>query len=86
MSAYLKSRPDLHQTGEMISLVRELDPGPTGLPLEVYAFTRTVAWEAYEAIQADIFEHLVAAAPQFRLRVFQQPTGRDFRALADAPE
>ena len=86
MSAYLKSRPDLHQTGEMVSLVRELDPGPTGLPLEVYAFTRTVAWEAYEAIQADIFEHLVAAAPQFRLRVFQQPTGRDFRALADAPE
>lgn len=83
MSAYLKSRPDLHQEGEMASLVRELDPGPTGLALEVYAFTRTVAWQEYEAIQADIFEHLVAAAPKFGLRIFQQPTGRDFRALTE---
>lgn len=83
MAAYLRSRPDLHQEGEMASLVRELDPGPTGLPLEVYAFTRTVAWQEYEAIQADIFEHLVAAAPQFGLRIFQQPTGRDFRTLGE---
>ncbi len=79
MTAYLQSRPDLHQEGDMAALVRELDPGPTGLPLEVYAFTRTVAWQEYEAIQADIFEHLVAAAPQFGLRIFQQPTGWDFR-------
>ena len=84
MAAYLRSRPDLHQEGDMASLVRELDPGPTGLPLEIYAFTRTVAWQEYEAIQADIFEHLVAAAPQFGLRIFQQPTGRDFRALTEA--
>lgn len=84
MMQYLKSRPDLHQErADLVLLVRELDPGPTGLPLEVYAFTRTVAWEEYEAIQADIFEHLVAAAPQFGLRVFQQPTGTDFRVLAE---
>lgn len=87
MMQYLKSRPDLHQErADLVLLVRELDPGPTGLPLEVYAFTRTVAWEEYEAIQADIFEHLVAAAPQFGLRVFQQPTGTDFRVLADPVE
>jgi miniconductance mechanosensitive channel len=80
VTSYLKCRPDLHQDG-MTLLVRELDPGPSGLPLEVYVFTKTTAWEEYEGIQADIFEHLVAAVPQFDLRVFQQPTGVDFRAL-----
>ncbi|MFL7810522.1 MAG: mechanosensitive ion channel family protein [Anaerolineae bacterium] len=80
VTSYLQCRPDLHREG-MPLLVRELDPGPSGLPLEVYAFTKTTEWEAYEGIQADIFEHLVAAAPQFDLRVFQQPTGVDFRAL-----
>jgi miniconductance mechanosensitive channel len=77
---YLKCRADLHQQ-DMPLLVRELDPGPSGLPLEVYVFTKTTDWAEYEGIQADIFEHLVAAAPQFDLRVFQQPTGVDFRAL-----
>lgn len=80
MTAYLKQRDDLHQDG-MTLLVRQLDPGPKGLPLEVYAFTITTAWEAYEAIQAEIFEHLVAAAPAFDLKVFQEPTGTDFRAV-----
>ena len=84
MTAYLKSRADLHQEEPMPLLVRQLDPSPSGLPLEVYAFTRTTAWDAYEAIQADIFEHLVAAAPAFGLKVFQQPTGSDFRALVAA--
>jgi miniconductance mechanosensitive channel len=77
---YLKGRQDIHQS-KMDLLVRQLDPGTTGLPLEVYAFTKTVNWVEYEAIQADIFEHLIAAAPQFDLRVFQQPTGVDFQAL-----
>ena len=83
MTAYLKSREDLHQE-EMTLLVRQLDPSPTGLPLEVYAFTKTTQWAAYEVIQAEIFEHLVAAAPSFGLRVFQQPTGSDFQILAEA--
>ena len=80
MTAYLKRRDDLHQES-MTLLVRQLDPGPKGLPLEVYAFTRSTAWETYEAIQAEIFEHLVAAAPAFDLKVFQEPTGTDFRAV-----
>jgi len=78
---YLKSRPDIHREG-LTLLVRQLAPGPSGLPLEVYVFTKTVVWVEYEAIQADIFNHLVAAVPQFDLRVFQQPTGVDFQALA----
>ncbi|MFC1776684.1 hypothetical protein ACFL3I_04985 [Pseudomonadota bacterium] len=33
----------------------------------------------YEAIQADIFDHILAVVPEFDLRVYQNPTGADFR-------
>lgn len=82
---YLKRCPDLHQEG-MTLLVRQLDPSPTGLPIEVYAFTKTTDWVAYEMVQADIFEHLVAAASQFDLQVFQEPAGADFRMLTGSVE
>jgi miniconductance mechanosensitive channel len=78
--AYLRSRQDLHQD-KMTLLVRQLEPGPAGLPIEVYAFTTTVDWIEYEGIQAEIFTHLVAAVPEFGLRVFQEPAGMDFQAL-----
>ena len=84
INAYLKSRPDIRK--DMVLLVRQLDPGPTGLPLEIYVFTNTTVWQEYEAIQASIFDHLLATAPEFGLRVFQQPTGRDFASLADSGE
>ncbi|UCC89142.1 MAG: hypothetical protein JSV81_07500 [Anaerolineales bacterium] len=45
-------------------------------------FTETVVWGECEAIQADIFDHLVASAAQFDLRLFQEPAGADFQALA----
>jgi miniconductance mechanosensitive channel len=54
------------------------------LPLEIYVFTTTTDWVVYEGVQADIFDHLLAAASYFDLRVFQQPTGRDFAALGSA--
>jgi miniconductance mechanosensitive channel len=78
--AYLKSRPDLHQD-KMTLLVRQLEPGPSGLPIEIYAFTRTVDWIEYESIQAEILGHLMAAVPEFGLRVFQEPAGTDFQAM-----
>ena len=65
----------------MTFLVRELAPGPTGLPFELYVFTKTIVWTEYEAIQADIFDHLIAAVTFFDLRVFQEPTGSDFAAI-----
>lgn len=81
IEAYLKSRDDIHTTG-MAFLVRVLEPAPTGLPVEVYVFTRTTDWVAYEAIQGQIFNHLLAAVRVFDLRVFQEPTGLDFARLA----
>jgi miniconductance mechanosensitive channel len=79
--AYLRSRNDIHHE-TMPFLVRSLAPDPTGLPIELYIFAKTTDWAKYEGIQGDIFDHLLAAAPNFDLRVFQQPTGLDFSTFA----
>jgi miniconductance mechanosensitive channel len=80
--AYLKAHPKL-ATDTMTSLVRQLPPGPHGLPLELYVFSSDTEWAKYEAIQADVFDHLLAIVPEFGLRVFQEPAGSDLRALGD---
>jgi miniconductance mechanosensitive channel len=80
IEAYLRHHPQIHQ--DMTLLVRQLDSGPNGLPIEVYAFTSDTRWANYEAIQADIFDHILAVVPEFELSVFQQPTGRDFSRLS----
>jgi miniconductance mechanosensitive channel len=77
--AYLRSHPRVHQN--MTFLVRHLSPGESGLPIEIYVFSNNQEWANYEAIQADIFDHILAVLPHFELRVFQHPTGRDFRAM-----
>ncbi len=66
---------------DMTLLVRQLGPGPEGLPLEIYCFTNTTAWAEYEGIQGDIFDHLLAIVPEFGLRIFQIPSGADMQAL-----
>jgi len=78
--AYLRNREDIFHEN-MPFLVRSLSPTPTGLPIEIYAFTKTTDWTKYELIQADIFDHLVSAAQNFGLRIFQEPTGLDFSML-----
>ncbi len=40
-------------------LVRHLDPGPTGIPIEIYVFANTTEWAKYEEIQASIFDHVL---------------------------
>lgn len=79
--AYLKVHPGIAK--EKTLLVRQRDPTAEGLPLEIYAFANTVEWEAYEAIQSDIFDHVLSILPEFDLRLFQAPTGRDMRGLTD---
>ena len=67
---YLKQNSNLN-TETMTFLVRQLPSSPEGVPLEIYTFTNTTEWEAYEEIQSDIFDHLFAILPKFGLRVFQ---------------
>jgi miniconductance mechanosensitive channel len=82
VGAYLAAHPGIAHDKTL--LVRQLDPGPTGLPLEIYGFAATTAWNDYETIQADIFDHLLATLPQFDLRLFQEASGADVRRLAAA--
>jgi len=63
-------------------LVRQLEPGPQGIPIEVYAFARDTRWVQFEDIQSDIFDHILSVVPEFGLRIFQNPTGRDFGKLS----
>jgi miniconductance mechanosensitive channel len=82
--AYLKSNPNLRN--DMSFMVRQLAPTPDGIPLQVYVFSRVIEWAPYEDIQADIFDHLLAAVPHFDLRVFQNPTDYSLSKLADAKQ
>ena len=67
----------------MTLLVRQLQPTDRGVAIEIYCFTNTTDWNAYEGIQADIFDHLYALLPDLDLRAFQLPAGADF---AGSPE
>ncbi len=77
--AYLRHHPMINL--DMTFLVRQLPPGEHGLPIEFYVFSKDKEWANYEAIQADIFDHFLAVVPEFDLRVYQNPTGADFRML-----
>ena len=74
---YLRNHPEIHR--EMTLLVRQLQPGDTGIPIEIYCFTNTTEWAAYEDIQADIFDHILAQCGEFDLRVFQALSGADVK-------
>ena len=76
---YLKNHPNIH--AGMTLIVRQLAPGPEGLPLEIYCFTNTTEWAVYEDIQSDIFDHLLAIVPEFGLRLYQKPAGSDLANL-----
>ena len=79
---YLKQHPGIaqHQT----IMVRQLQPTSEGLPLEIYAFSNTTSWVDYEAIQSDIFDHLIAIIGEFGLQVYQAPSGQDWKVLSKA--
>lgn len=76
---YLEQHPNIR--GDMTQIVRQLSPSPAGLPIEIYCFTNTTAWAAYEGIQSDIFDHLYAILPEFGLRAYQQPGSGDIQNL-----
>ena len=80
VEAYLRQHPVINK--DMTFLIRQLSPSENGLPIEIYVFCKDTNWTAYEAIQADIFDHILAVVPEFDLRVFQEPSGSDFQKIA----
>ncbi len=79
--AYLQKNPKVNH--DMMIMVRQLQPTPEGLPLEVYCFADTIEWLTYEAIQNDLFNHFIAVLPRFGLRVYQHPSGNDLARLME---
>lgn len=67
---------------DMTLMVRQLSPTASGVPVQVYAFTKTREWPEYERVTADLFDHLLSAVPYFDLEVFENPAGSDMRTLA----
>jgi miniconductance mechanosensitive channel len=74
--SYLRDHPMINQ--EMTFLIRQLASTEHGLPIEIYVFCKDKVWANYEAIQADIFDHILSIVPEFDLKVFQNPAGSDF--------
>ncbi|MFK8018650.1 MAG: mechanosensitive ion channel family protein [Pseudomonadales bacterium] len=77
IQAYLRHHSQISQ--DLTFLVRQLKPTETGVPIEIYVFSTEKRWVQYEAIQADIFDHIIAVIPEFDLQLFQNPSGSDFR-------
>ncbi|MEQ1129135.1 mechanosensitive ion channel family protein [Acinetobacter johnsonii] len=80
---YLNQHPNISKHQSLI--VRQLQPTEKGLPLEIYAFSNQIAWKDYEAIQSDIFDHLIAILPEFGLKVYQAPSGYDMQIALSNP-
>lgn len=70
--AYIKANPNINQS--MTKMVRQLQPTEFGIPLQVYAFSKEKDWTRYEEIQSDLFDHIIAAAPLFDLKIYQRPS------------
>lgn len=75
--AYLRGRNDLHQR-RLETVIQTSGPGPRGIAVEIYAFTKATGWVEHAATRDEITIHLLAAAPYFDLRVFQDPTDVEF--------
>jgi miniconductance mechanosensitive channel len=78
---YIERHPRIHKG--MTRIVRQLASGENGVPLEIYAFTNDISWAVYEGAQSDIFDHILAVAPEFGLRVFQNPSGHDLKSMLE---
>ena len=69
MDVWLEANPDINVN--MTHMVRQLQPGPTGMPIQIYCFSARQEWVTYEKVQSDIFDHIMAVIPEFGLRVFE---------------
>ena len=81
LTKYLKGNPRVNQ--DLMIMVRQLQPTPHGMPLELYFFSADKQWVAYETLQADVFDYVMALVPNFGLKVFQSPMGEDVRGIKE---
>ncbi len=76
---FLTHHPEVNT--DMLLMIRQMEPTPSGLPLQLYFFTNATEWKAFERVQSDIFDHVYATVGRFGLRIFQTPAGTDIKAI-----
>ncbi len=81
---YIGNHPDVNQ--DLLYQVRQLDPSETGIPIQIYGFSRLKDWVDYEKVVAEIMEHLLASLHWFGLEIFESPTGGDIKELIEGRE
>lgn len=79
IKAYTYQNPHIHKDFHFI--VRQMQATEHGLPIELFMFTNTTVWTEYETIMGDIFDHLFAVVPYFKLEIFELPASDDIRSL-----
>lgn len=79
VSNYIEQHPAISK--DMTAMVRQLAPTPQGIPIEIYCFSKDQRWVQYEHIQADLFDHFIAAVPYFDLELFEVPSGIDLEGI-----
>ncbi|MBO5890167.1 MAG: mechanosensitive ion channel [Alistipes sp.] len=77
VNRYIDRHPRVNHT--MIAMVRQLQPNEWGLPVELYFFTSDVNWVPYEHLQAEVISFIIALAPHFGIKLYQAPSGQDFK-------
>lgn len=77
---YLSRHEDID--GSSTILVRQMQPGPTGMPVQVYCFANTADWAAYEAIQGRLLDEARRVLTVLGLRLYQYPTEWPLRSSA----
>ncbi|MGK7296907.1 MAG: mechanosensitive ion channel family protein [Candidatus Wenzhouxiangella sp. M2_3B_020] len=82
LTAYLADNE--HINHDLTYMVRQLEAGPNGIPVQLYGFANQTSWVPYENIQSDIFDHVYAIVPYFGLRLHQAPSGHDVQSLGEA--
>lgn len=72
---YLRNHPRIDKN--LTLLVRQLPPGPQGLPIELYTFTNTTVWAEYQLILSEIVNHFIGIVKYFDLTIFEESSGSD---------
>jgi miniconductance mechanosensitive channel len=78
--SFLKNHPMIEEKQTLI--IRHKEPEGNGLPLQIYAYSKNNSWIPFENLQSEIIEHLLAVLNEFELKVFQQPSGDDIKAIS----
>ena len=68
LATYIHCHPGINNT--ILTMVRHMDPTSTGLPVQIYCFTKNTSWAIYEGVKSQITEHAIAVAKDFGLKIF----------------